>query len=88
MAEWLSSGTLLWRPRAGTWHRSSGHAEAASHMAAPEALTTRIYNYVLGGFAGEEEEETEEERKKEDWQQMVAQVPILKTKFVIMDTFF
>ena len=33
-----------------TWHRSPGHAEAASHTAQPEALTTRIYNYVLGGF--------------------------------------
>ena len=31
----------------------SGHAEAASHIAQPEALTTRIYNYVLGGFGKE-----------------------------------
>ena len=57
MAKWLSSHTLLQRPgvsrfrsRAWTWHRSSGHAEAASHTAQPEALMTRIYNYVLGGF--------------------------------------
>ena len=35
---------------AQTWHRSSGHAEVASHIAQPEALTTRIYNYALGGF--------------------------------------
>ena len=33
-----------------TWHRLSGHAEAASHTAQPEWPTTRIYNYVLGGF--------------------------------------
>ena len=33
-----------------TWHCSSGHAEAVSHVAQPEALTTRIYDYVLGGF--------------------------------------
>ena len=33
---------------------SSCHAEAASHIAEPEAPTTRIYNYVLGGF-GEKE---------------------------------
>ena len=33
-----------------TWHCSSGHAEAASHIAQPEALTTRIYNYVPGDF--------------------------------------
>ena len=28
----------------------SGHAEAASHIAQPEALTARTYNYVLRGF--------------------------------------
>ena len=39
-----------------TWHRSSGHAEAVFHIAKPEALTTRIYNYVRGGLWGEEEE--------------------------------
>ena len=38
------------RSWARTWHRSSGHAEAASHTPQPEALTTRIYNYVLGDF--------------------------------------
>ena len=37
-------------PGCGPTHRSSGHAEAASHIAQPEALTTRIYNYVPGGF--------------------------------------
>ena len=36
---------------------SSGHAEVASHIAHPEALTARIYNYVLGGF-GEEKKKT------------------------------
>ena len=34
----------------------SGHTEAASHTAQPEALTTRTYNYVLGGF-GEKKKE-------------------------------
>ena len=29
---------------------SSGHAEAVSHIAHPESLTTRIYKYLLGGF--------------------------------------
>ena len=33
-----------------TWHRSSGHAEAVSHIAQPERPTTGIYSYVLGGF--------------------------------------
>ena len=37
-----------------TWHRSSGRPEAASHIAQQEALTTRVYNYVMGGF-GEKE---------------------------------
>src|SRR3712207_3396018 len=27
-----------------TWHCSSSHAEVASHMAQPEALTSRVYN--------------------------------------------
>ena len=40
---------------AQTWHRSSGHGEVASHIAQPEALTTRMYNHVLGGF-GEKKE--------------------------------
>ena len=38
------------RARAWAWHRSSGHAEVVSHIAQTEALTTRIYNYVLRGF--------------------------------------
>ena len=46
---------------ARTWHHSSGHVEAASQIAQPEALTTRTYNYVMGGFG-------EKTKKKEDWQ--------------------
>ena len=38
-----------------------------------EGPTTRIYNYVLGGFG-------EKKKKKEGWQQMLAQVPIFKKK--------
>ena len=60
---------------AWTWHHPSGHAEAASHIAQPEALTTRTYNYVLGGFG-----KKKEEKRKADWQQMLAQVPIFKNK--------
>ena len=81
MAKWLSLRTPLQRPRfwrfgsrTQTLHHSSGHAEAASHKAQPEALATRIYSYVLGGFR-------EKKKKKEkDWQQMFAQVPIFKKK--------
>ena len=44
-------GFLWFQSWAQTWqHRSSGHAEAMSHIAQPAALTTTIYNYVLGGF--------------------------------------
>ena len=39
---------------AQTWHCSPGHIEEASHVPQVEALTTRIYNYILGGFGGEE----------------------------------
>ena len=33
----------------GTWHHSSGHVEAASHIPQVEGPATRIYNYVPGG---------------------------------------
>ena len=61
VAEWLSSHAALWWPGVSSvqipgvqWHCWSGHAEVVSHIAQPEALTTRIDNYVLGGF-GEKE---------------------------------
>ena len=44
----------------------------ASHIAKPEGPTARIYNYVLVDF-GEKKKKTEE-----DWQQMLARVPIFK----------
>ena len=57
VAEWLSSHASLQGPGfrwfeswARTWHHSSGHAEAESHMPQLEGPTTKIYNYVLGGF--------------------------------------
>ena len=67
MAEWLSSCALLQRPRVSQvlilgmdMAHSSSHAETVSHIAHPEALTTRIYNYVLGGFG----EKNRKKRKK------------------------
>ena len=45
----------------GTVHQAM--LKAASHIAQPEALTARIYNYVLGGFGEEEEEEGVEEEE-------------------------
>ena len=51
---------------------ASGHAEMASHIAQPEALTARIHNYVPGGFW--------EKKEKKDWQQILTQVPIFKKK--------
>ena len=49
------------RSQAWPWHLSSGHAEAASHVAQPEALTTRIYNCVLGAF-GEKKKKGKEKK--------------------------
>ena len=60
-------------PWARTWHRSSGHGEAASHMPQLEGPATKIYNCVLGGYG-----EVKQKKKKKDWQQLLAQVPILK----------
>ena len=51
-----SPGFRRFRSWPWTWHRSSSRAEAVSHKAQPEALTTRIYNYVLRGF-GEKKKE-------------------------------
>ena len=59
---------------ARTWHRSSGHAEVASHMPQLEGPTTKICYYVLEGFG----EKKEKKEKKEDWQQLLAQVLIFK----------
>ena len=80
MGEWLSSllcfggaGFRWFGSWARTWHRSLGHAKAASHIAQAEALRTRMYNYVLGGFG-------EKKKKKRDWQQMLAQVPVFRKK--------
>ena len=55
MAEWLSSQASLQWPRVSPvgilgMDMASSHAEAASHIADPKGPTTRIYNYVLGGF--------------------------------------
>ena len=41
-------------------------------MPQPKGPTTKIYNYVLGGFG--------EKKQKKDWQQLLAQVPIFKKK--------
>ena len=50
-------------PRAQTWRHSSGHAEAVSHMTQPEGPTTRIYNYVLGGFEKKKKKEKKKKRR-------------------------
>ena len=41
-----------------------------------EGPTTKIYNCVQGGIWGEKAEK----EKEEDWQQLLAQVPIFKKK--------
>ena len=72
MAEWLSLHAPLWWPRVSLvrilgadMHHSSGHAEAASHMPQPEGPTTKIYNYVLGGF-GEKKKKKRRKRLATD----------------------
>ena len=67
LAKWLTSHALLWRSPgfqwfrswAQTWHCSSGHTETVSHIAQWEALTTTIYNCVLGGFGGKRKKKEE-----------------------------
>ena len=68
MAEWLGSharfsgpGFRWFESWAWTWHCSSGHAEAASHMPQLEGPTTKMYNYVLGGF-GEKKKKNKKKR--------------------------
>ena len=43
-------GFRQFRSRVPTWHRSLGHVEAASHIPQLERPSTKIYNYLLGGF--------------------------------------
>ena len=77
MAEWVSSHASLQGPGfcrfgswARTWYRSSGHAEVGSHMPQLEGPTTRICNYVLGGFG--------EKKKKKRLATDVSSGPIFK----------
>ena len=80
MAEGLSLCAPIWRPRvlpvqilgADLASLSKPCRGSVPHIAQLEGPTTRIHNYVLGCF-GEKEK-----LKKEDWQQMLAQVPIFK----------
>ena len=44
-------GFASWDPGRGHGTAHQATLEAASHMPQPEALTTRRYNHVLGGFA-------------------------------------
>ena len=73
MAEWLGSPALLRRARVLLVPILSGdvaplisHVEVASHMPQLEGPTTRICNYVLGGFG----------EKKQGKKRRLAQVPI------------
>ena len=67
----------------GTTHQ--GHVEAVSHMPQLEGPTTKIYNYVLGGFG--EKKTIKKEEEEEDWQQLLAQVPIFKKKEIYFAIF-
>ena len=81
MAKWLRSGALLWWPgvsdpgrRHGAAHQAMLRRHATWHNQRHSQLE---YTTMYGGLLGEEEEEKE---KKEDWQHLLAQVPILKKK--------
>ena len=62
---WAVQGFASSDPGRGHGTGSSGHAEVASYIAQPEALTTRMYNYVLGGF-GEKKRKKRKERLAPD----------------------
>ena len=64
------AGSESW---AWTRHHSTSHAEVASHISQLEGPTTTIHNDVVGGFGMKK-------KKNKDWQQMLAQVPILKKR--------
>ena len=59
VAEWLSARAPLRWPRvrrfeswARTWHHSSGHTEAASHVLQLEGPRTKIYTTMYWGDLG------------------------------------
>ena len=57
---------------ARTWHHSSGHAEVVSHMPQLEGPQLK-YAAMYWGDLG-----SKSRKKKENWQQLLAQVPIFK----------
>uniref|UniRef100_A0A9L0S1D5 Glutathione S-transferase n=1 Tax=Equus caballus TaxID=9796 RepID=A0A9L0S1D5_HORSE len=71
-APWLSGqirllrysgpGFLWFGSCAWTWHHSSSHIEAASHILQLEGPTTKIYNYILGGYGEKKQKEKEKNR--------------------------
>ena len=68
-AEWLSLCTPLqylgfhwFASWTRIWHSSSRHTEVASHMPQLEGATTKIYNYVLGGFGEKKAGKTRKRR--------------------------
>ena len=70
MTEWLLSRAPLWRSRTSLVRILGAdlaplisRPEVVSHIAELEGPTTRIYNYVLGGF-GEEKEKKRKEKKR------------------------
>ena len=81
MLHYGGPGFLWFGSWARTWHHSSGHIEVASHVLQLEEPTTKIYNYILWGFG----EKKQKEKEEEDWQQLLAQVPIFKKKKIELE---
>ena len=80
MAERLSSCTLLWRPRVRILGADMAPLLRPRCGSIPhpqlEGPATKIYNCVQGGVWGDKAETN----KQKDWQQLLAQVPILGEK--------
>ena len=62
---------------ARTWQCWSGHAEAVSHMPQLEGPQLKYATMYWGNLGRKSREKEEEE---EDWQQLLAQVPIFEKK--------
>ena len=76
MVKWLGSRALLQRPRvllvrilgADRAPRSSGHVEAASHIAQLEGTTTKIHNDALGVFGEKNQKKIKKEKKRNTYE--------------------
>ena len=96
MSEWLSSRALLRWPGVspvgilGPWHRSSSHAEAASHMPQLEGPTTKNIQLCTRELWGEKGKNKKTLKKKKEIYEFCPQMQLLHTiipqNFISMKT--